>query len=169
MAASTPVIREANSTDADAIAQLLYRSHTISFAPFASIEWVESRRLDEYRTKWQSTLEAASKDDRTFVATIDGTLVGSVRVSPLESPEIEFDAQLSGMHVEPELTGHGVGGLLMRTALDFIRTRKFERVELGVIASNDGSRRFYESHGWILVRTLPDGIEGVPVAIYKLG
>jgi len=52
--------------------------------------------------------------------------------------------------------------------LEFISELGFERVELGVIAANSGARRFYEAYGWVLVRTFPKGIEGVPVAIYEL-
>ena len=100
------------------------------------------------------------------MASLDGAIVGSVHVSPVESPE--YDAQLIGMQVEPHLTGSGIGGLLMRSALGFIREQGFERVELGVIAGNSGARRFYEAHGWVLVRTFSKGVEGVPVTVYEL-
>ena len=87
-------------------------------------------------------------------------------MAPVESPD--YDAQLIGMHVEPHLTGNGIGGLLMRSALKFISEQGFERVELGVIAANSDARWFYEAHGWVLVRTFPKGIEDVPVAVYEL-
>lgn len=91
-------------------------------------------------------------------------IIGTVRVSTLDSPK--FDAQLTGMHVDPTITGQGVGSLLMELAVDFIRKQNFRKVELGVIAANTGARRFYEKHGWTLVEELPNGIEGVPIAIY---
>ncbi len=50
----------------------------------------------------------------------------------------------------------------MKKAIEFIKQRSFERVELGVIASNSGARRFYEAHGWELIRELPDGVEAFP-------
>jgi ribosomal protein S18 acetylase RimI-like enzyme len=75
------------------------------------------------------------------------------------------------MHVEPGLTGRGIGSLLMTRAKEFIAEQRFGRVELGVIAANRRTRRFYEAppHDWFLVRELPDGVEGVPVVIYELG
>ena len=105
-------------------------------------------------------------DDATLIARIAGEAVGIVRVARSDSPE--YDAQLTSMHVDPELTGSGIGTLLMIRALEFIKEQGFCRVELGVIAANTGARRFYEAHGWVLVKELPDGIEGVPIAIYKL-
>lgn len=166
MPAELPVIRSATLDDHEPIAQLLFRSHTISFAAYATDEWVCSRQLDVYRSRWRDILSNSTPSDTTIVALLDGAVVGSVHVSPTESPD--YDAQLIGMHVEPHLTGSGIGGLLMRSALEFIRKQGYERVELGVIAANTGARRFYEAHGWILVRTFPKGVEGVPVAVYEL-
>ena len=167
MSKELPVVRQANAYDAASIARLIHRSHTISFAPFASEEWVGSRDIEEYRSKWQSVFDTAGDNEVTYVATLDDTVVGSVRVAQLQSSE--FDAQLVGMHVEPGLTGRGIGSLLMNRAKVFIEEQGFSRVELGVIAANTGTRRFYETHGWLLVRELVDGVEGVPVVIYELG
>jgi len=140
-----PVIRSATLEDHESIAQLLFRSHTISFLPYATDDWVSSRRLDEYRVRWHDILSNITSRDTTIVASLDGALVGSVRVAPVESSD--YDAHLIGMHVEPHLTGSGIGGLLMRSALKFISEQGFERVELGVIAANSDARRFYEAHG----------------------
>ena len=70
--------------------------------------------------------------------------------------------------MSPDLTGHGIGTLLMQEALGFIEEREYRRVQLGVIAANTGARRFYESNGWKLAEERPTGIEGVPVAVYAL-
>ena len=150
MPEESPIIRTAGPDDFESVARLIFRSHTVSFAPFASDDWVSSRDLDKYRDRWREALAAPGADDQTFVALIDGDIVGSVRVAPADSAE--FDAQLTGMHVEPDITGRGVGSLLMASALEFIREQRFGRVELGVIAGNTGARRFYEAHGWTLVR-----------------
>ncbi len=81
--------------------------HTKSFAPFASAEWVESRSLDEYHSKWHENLATGSADSTILVAVIDEAIVGTIRVSSMGARE--FDAQMSGMHVEPDLPGQGIG------------------------------------------------------------
>lgn len=161
-----PTIRTGTINDADSVASLVHRSHTISFAPYASSAWVGSRNISEYRSKWKLVLTDDSEDSITLVAASSGSIVGTVHVSPIDSPE--FDAQLNGMHVDPIQTGSGIGSLLMKAAITFIEQRGFKRVELGVIAGNIGARRFYEKHGWVLFEELPDGIEGVSIAIYSL-
>ena len=166
MTTTLPTIRPGIPSDSESVATLIHRSHTISFAPFASTEWVSSRQLGDYKTKWVAVLTEESEDAITLVAVVAEAIVGTVHVSRIDSPE--FDAQLNGMHVDPAQTGSGIGSLLMKKAVEFIKQRGFERVELGVIAANSGGRRFYKTHGWALLRELPDGVEGVPVAIYKL-
>jgi predicted GNAT family N-acyltransferase len=68
----------------------------------------------------------------------------------------------------PDTTGSGIGSLLMKQAITFIKERGFKNVELGVIAANVRAGNFYESHGWELVEEFTDGIEGVPISIYRL-
>ena len=159
-------IRTARSDDYRSVGALIFNSHTISFAPFASSDWVNSRDLSEYQSKWQEILADESLSARVFVAERNAEIIGTVRVSSADSND--FDAQLNGMHVSPNTTGSGIGSLLMKQAITFIKERKFKNVELGVIAANSRARRFYETHGWELVEELPNGIEGVPIAIYRL-
>ena len=171
MTSDIPIIQRATIDDYEAVARLHYLSHTVSFAPFASEQWLHSRRLDDYLSRWQKTLGCAVDGDSTLIARIGCNAVGMVRVARSEAPGSRTDvnsAQLTGMHVAPGFTGQGIGTLLMQRSLDYIRERGFSRVVLGVIAANTGARRFYESHGWALVEELPTGVEGVPVAIYEL-
>lgn len=159
-------VRTALPKDYKSVAALIFTSHTISFAPFASSNWLGSRDLNEYQSKWKELLATDSSDTRVFLAENNGEIVGIVRVSSLDSND--FDAQLNGMHVAPDTTGSGIGSLLMKQAITFIKERGLKNVELGVIAANVRARNFYEAHGWELVEELTDGIEGVPIAIYRL-
>ena len=54
----------------------------------------------------------------------------------------------------------------MKQTIKFINELGFKKVKFGIIAANRMARHFYEAHGWELVEDLPDGIEGVPIAIY---
>jgi L-amino acid N-acyltransferase YncA len=46
------------------------------------------------------------------------------------------------MHVDFSQTGNGIGSLLMKKAIEFIRRLNFERAEVSVIAANCGARHF---------------------------
>ncbi len=167
MSSRTPVtIAIASAEDAVALAALHHLSHTTSFAPFASDEWLAGRDEAEYVAQWQSFFERATKDRRfrAWKATSGNKLVGMVKVGP----ENETEAQLTSMHVRPTFRRQGIGSSLMADAVSFMRSEGFRTAMLGVIQANAPARAIYEKHGWTVRELRPTGVEGVPVAIYEL-
>ena len=156
-------IESATLADAADVAALHYLSHTQSFAAFASPGWVANRRLDDYRAQRRDFLGGQVPRSSAWVARVDGRTVGVVRVTPMEEEGV---AQLSSMHVHPDMQGRGIGRALMKVAEDFIRETGYRRSILGVIQANDRARRLYERSGWTVVEQHPSGVEGVPIAIY---
>jgi ribosomal protein S18 acetylase RimI-like enzyme len=75
------------------------------------------------------------------------------------------DQELTHLYVRPESQGRGIGSAL----LDHAKAVSPERLELWVFQKNEGARRFYERHGFRLVR-LTDGGENMerePDALYE--
>jgi ribosomal protein S18 acetylase RimI-like enzyme len=58
---------------------------------------------------------------------------------------------VSSLAVAPEHRSRGVGGELMRQAVELARWRKFASVTLDVGVENEGARRFYQRHGFVEV------------------
>lgn len=157
-------IEAATPADAADVAALHYLSHTRSFAPFASPEWVASRRLECYRAQWRDLLGKGDPRGRTWVARpISGSVVGMVRVYPMQGEGL---AQLASMHVHPDHQNRGLGRSLMKTAEEFIREAGHQRAVLGVIEANQRARSLYEKSGWTVIERHPTGVEGVPVLVY---
>ncbi len=157
----------AGQTDAAAMAELHFISHTVSFAEFASLEWVASRKRSDYLEQWQSFFAAAANDKRSRawkVQVDDGSVVGIVKVGPMTDSE----AQLSSMHVHPDYQRQGIGSALMSAASEFMADTGFSTAILGVIQANAPARAIYERHGWTVRELRPDGIEGVPIAVYEI-
>ncbi len=74
-------------------------------------------------------------------------------------------AEVSHLYVAPDDQGRGIGAAL----LDHAKALRPECLTLWVFQKNDGARRFYERHGFRLVR-LTDGagnIEKEPDALYE--
>jgi GNAT superfamily N-acetyltransferase len=82
-----------------------------------------------------------------WVAEEDGRVVGFAGV--------EGD-ELSHLYVDPRAQGRGVGSALLEQA----KSLRQDGLELWVFQKNDGARRFYERHGFRLVR-LTDGAENM--------
>ena len=74
-------------------------------------------------------------------------------------------SELTHLYTDPSAQNRGVGTAL----LDHVKKLRPERLELWVFQQNEGARRFYERHGFALVR-LTDGarnMEREPDALYE--
>lgn len=80
----------------------------------------------------------AEDDVTTWLAEADGDLVGFAICTP---------TFLDGLYVRPDLTGQGIGSLL----LDVVEATHPDGFELWVFESNTGARRLYERRGLVEV------------------
>jgi ribosomal protein S18 acetylase RimI-like enzyme len=74
-------------------------------------------------------------------------------------------SELTHLYTDPSAQKRGVG----RALLDHVKSLRPESLELWVFQKNEGARRFYERHGFQLVR-LTDGaanMEEEPDALYE--
>ncbi len=152
--------------DAEALGHLHYISHIVSFAPFTPTEWINTRQESDYVKRWKDALSAAESDPRSCAwKVVDScTPVGTVRIHR----ETDTHAQLNSMHVHPDHHRRGIGNLLMEAATEFMKKAGYLSATLGVIQANTGARAFYEHHNWAVDELFPTGVEGVPIAVYRL-
>jgi GNAT superfamily N-acetyltransferase len=94
----------------------------------------------------------------TEVWVIDGAEPGIVALMVLHLGWVEH------LHVDPELTGLGLGSQL----IDVAKQRSAGGLDLWTFQSNAGARRFYERHGFAAVAmTDSDNEEGEPDVHYR--
>ncbi len=94
--------------------------------------------------------------DEIWVAEEDGVVVGFIGLR---------DDELTHINVGPAAQNQGLGGALLAHA----KHLRPQRLELWVFQKNAGARRFYERHGFRLVK-LTDGagnMEKEPDALYE--
>jgi ribosomal protein S18 acetylase RimI-like enzyme len=160
-------IHVASRVDIEGLAKLQYLSHTTAFAAFASPEWVKSRSLDAYKKQWTEFFDSTQLPgnvSRAWKAEEDGEVIGMVKISPANKTE----AHLASMHVHPAHHRRGIGSRLMDEAVRYMKDAGFEIASLGVIQANEAARAMYERRGWTVHELHPTGIEGVPIAVYRL-
>jgi GNAT superfamily N-acetyltransferase len=139
----TAEIRQAVPADARALAELRWEFRSGKTPPTETHEAF----VDRCAT-WMS-LELARGAWRAWVAAQDGRIVGQIWLqvlSKLPNPadELEQHAYISNVYVTPSARG-GIGTRLLRTALDWARSNRIDRVVLWPTAR---SRTMYERHGF---------------------
>lgn len=85
----------------------------------------------------------------TFGAFVDGELVGIVTLVQEMREKQRHRADIFSMFVKKNQQGLGVGKALMSEAINFARNvRGIEKLNLSVVASNEGAKKLYSNLGF---------------------
>ncbi|HET9724706.1 MAG TPA: GNAT family N-acetyltransferase [Actinomycetota bacterium] len=141
-------IREADPTDAEAIAGIHVRSWQTAYRGLLTDEYLDGLSVEERLEQHRGALSAPG-EHRTWVAEEGGTVVGFAVTGPSQDADAdEKTGELYAIYLEPDRLGQGVGKLLSDHATRDLRERGFQTATLWVLGSNEGARRFYEREGW---------------------
>jgi GNAT superfamily N-acetyltransferase len=125
-----------------------------------------------------SRVFVAARDEMTYLPRIDeehrpllgGWFIDRDEIWVAEDGEIVGflglkDDVVTHLYVEPASQSRGIGSALLGHA----KSLRPKRLELWVFQKNDGARRFYERHGFRLVRETDgaDNMEREPDALYE--
>jgi len=153
---SSLLIREASAEDAEEIASVHVRAWQAAYRGLLP-EAVIGAHARKRRDWWASYLENPEAGDHVLVAVSDGRIAAfcSTRSSP--DPDAAADtAEISGLYVDPDQWGQGVGEGLLEAALALLRRDGCKAATLWVLSANETARHFYEKRNWAL-----DGAERV--------
>jgi ribosomal protein S18 acetylase RimI-like enzyme len=125
------------------------------------------RRLD--RRTWSSTTSPAPPPDgETFfaesrrpadhlVAELDGRLGGYIGLGhPTPLVSNRHVSSITGLAVDPQLQGHGIGRVLVEAAVAEARRRGAPKLALRVLCHNAAARRLYRTCGFVVEGVLHD-------------
>jgi len=96
---------------------------------------------------------------RTVVAHDDGQILGTAHMNTNRPGPGSHVATASFMVAE-DARGQGIGGALVRDALDWARGRSYAGMQFNAVAaSNTSAVELYERHGFTIVGTVPGAFE----------
>jgi len=87
--------------------------------------------------------------DGLWRATVDGRVEGAIAIDGIHAHA--EGAHLRWFIVSESMQGRGIGGQLLRVAMDFCREHDFPRVYLWTFLGLDAARHLYEREGFVLV------------------
>lgn len=152
----TITLRELTPDDAAVYWPLRLRA--LRDEPYAfgsSYEDAKDRPLEEVAKRL-----AASGDDFTLGAFLNGALVGIVTFHRQVGAKARHTANIFGMYVAPEAQGRGVGGDLLDALLARARTLEgLEQIYLGVVTTQTAARALYRSRGFEVYALVRRGLK----------
>ena len=148
----TPAIRRGDSGDARAAADLYLRARAVELRAGSMPAGVHDD--GDVREYFASRIVEHCE---LWVAEEAGALLGILVLAG------EWVDQL---YVDPDLTGRGIGADLLAVA----KRERPDGLRLWTFASNTGAQRFYERHGFVVVRRTDgrDNEERAPDILYEL-
>lgn len=140
-------IRAADSGDAPAIAELHIRSFRTAYVHLPLTRRSAESGLEGRVAFWENRLHGAQ--GRTLVAEQGGAVIGFIHfgASPDDDAE-ETIGHVFSVHVDPLLTGRGVGRQLVEAAVRALADDGYLSVTLWAVGDNEQARRFYTGLGW---------------------
>ncbi|MBO9688529.1 MAG: GNAT family N-acetyltransferase [Mitsuaria chitosanitabida] len=155
-----PLIRLRLLTEPDLVAYKALRDamlagHEEAFTSDASTE--RAREATSYRARLHP--QAGGKSLFTLGAWIGDQLVGALTVEHENRVKVRHVAHLIGMMVDDAHAGRGIGGLLLRQALELLRREPLlETLTLSVTAGNEPAIALYRRAGFTRYGHLPRAI-----------
>jgi GNAT superfamily N-acetyltransferase len=163
---SEAVIRPAVPADATAIAQVRVDAWRSTYRGMIPDAYLAAMKIEESTALWNKVLTAAPNTTNTFVAEIDGAVVGFASGMMLAEPKRGLDAELSAVYLTSGAQRAGIGRRLVAAVAAAQRAHGATGLIVWVIAGNKAARAFYESLGAELLIEQPftwDGMDLVEV------
>ncbi len=144
-------IRRANVADAAAIAQLRIDSWRASYRGIMPDAYLDAMKSEESTRLWTRVLSAGSDAACTFVAEIDGELVGFAAGNTLAEAKLAFDAELTALYILPSAQRAGIGRRLLSQVANALTAAGTGNMLVWVLAKNKKAREFFEHLGAALL------------------
>jgi len=142
-------IREANASDARAIAEVHVASWRWTYRHDLPAEFLDALSVDDRERMWIERLTSDGQAGGTLVAQEQGWVVGFCSFGLCRDDDAtERTAEVMAIYLLEGVAGRGIGRELFASATDRLRALGYENAWLWVLASNARSRRFYEKAGW---------------------
>jgi GNAT superfamily N-acetyltransferase len=135
-------IRLAELQDAHAISHVHIQSWRTTYAGLVPAEYLASLNEEARGLVWQDLLTR----DTTYIAEIEGKVVGFAHGGPLRESVGDYDAELYSTYLLKEVQGRGLGRKLLGAVSGALKEKNFRSMLVWVLEQNP-ALGFYERMG----------------------
>lgn len=142
-------MRPATVEDADAIGRVQVETWRVAYRGLMPDEAIAGFDVEARQRLWREGLARVPRPgSATFVAELEGEVVGFASVGRSRDDEGENEGELYAIYLHPSRWDQGIGRALLERAEESMRASGFERALLWVMEGNARGERFYRAGGW---------------------
>lgn len=142
-------IRKATENDGPGIAKVHIGSWQFAYRGQLPDSFLDSLSVEGRTRYWQENLSNLTNPSTTWVAAVNGTIIGFCVVGPSSDDDANPETgTLYAIYIDSNYMGQRVGSKLMAKGLATLKEQGFKEATLWVLDTNTKARRFYESRGW---------------------
>ena len=158
-------VRPAVAGHADAIGRVQVETWRVAYQGLMPDEAIASFDVESRQRLWREGLARVRQPgSATFVAELDGEVVGFASVGRSRDEEAGHEGELYAIYVHPSRWGQGIGRALLERAEESMREFGFDGALLWVMEGNERGERFYRAAGWERDGSKVDTFQGFEVA-----
>jgi ribosomal protein S18 acetylase RimI-like enzyme len=142
-----PAIREARSSDAAAVADLVIRSWRAAYPGMVEQRVLDDLALPEQTEKWREVIEGRMN---VLVATAEHAIVGVVAIAAptRDTDEWKDVAELAAVYADPDHFRSGIGNALLNHAIELLSEERWREVTVWTLNNNHRALAFYQGFGF---------------------
>ena len=163
-------IRNAKPGDEEGIVYAGIRGWQNSYSNILPIEYLTSldEQIPHRKLEWGAHLQKPENRQRTFVAEVDGKVVGYATGNANRHKEFSFEAEIFAIYVLKDYQRSGLGKKLVNALVDLFISREQTSMVIGTLKENHQARRFYEDLGGELIGETVFAVNGInyPEVLY---
>jgi GNAT superfamily N-acetyltransferase len=161
------LVREAETGDAAAIANVHVASWRTTYRGLLPDEFLESLSQEHYTERWRRTL--GDPASRVYVAEKAEGVIGFAFGGRERAGETGYRGELYAIYVLQEAQRHGHGRRLVEAVVGGLRELELPDMIVWVLRENAPARRFYERLGGVYVREQPITIDSTMLTEVSYG
>ena len=141
--------RDARPEDAAEMGRIHVESWRSAYRRIIPPEALGGLSIEARRAEWKEFLTHPLPGTATWVAEIDGRVVGFMCAGPSRDADVGIGVgEAYVMHVDPRREGRGAGRGLFGRSTEYLRDQGYRAATLWVVAGALRARRMYERAGW---------------------
>jgi GNAT superfamily N-acetyltransferase len=158
------IVRLATAADGDAIGRVQVETWRAAYTGLMPDEAIAAFDIEARQRAWREGLAREQRPgSATFVAELEGEVVGFASVGRSRDEQAENEGELYAIYLLPAYWDRGIGRALIERAEESMRAFGFERAILWVLEGNERGERFYRAAGWTVDGRKQEEFQGAEV------